>query len=52
MFREKRIVIKGAGDLASGVAARLWRSGFPVIMTEIEHAPDGSKACFLFRCRL
>ncbi len=36
MFSEKRIVIKGAGDLASGVAARLWRSGFPVIMTEIE----------------
>jgi len=31
-----KIVIKGAGDLASGVAARLWRSGFPVIMTEIE----------------
>ena len=31
-----KIVIRGAGDLASGVAARLWRSGFPVIMTEIE----------------
>jgi xanthine dehydrogenase accessory factor len=36
MFKEKRIVIKGAGDLATGVAARLWRSGFPVAMTEIE----------------
>ncbi len=36
MFSEKRIVIKGAGDLATGVAARLWRSGFPVTMTEIE----------------
>jgi xanthine dehydrogenase accessory factor len=36
MFKEMRIVIKGAGDLATGVAARLWRSGFPVIMTEIE----------------
>ena len=36
MFSEKRIVIKGAGDLATGVAARLWRSGFPVMMTEIE----------------
>lgn len=35
MFSGKRIVIKGAGDLATGVAARLWRSGFPVIMTEI-----------------
>ena len=36
MFSDKRIIVKGAGDLASGVAARLWRSGFPVIMTEIE----------------
>ena len=36
MFKEKIIVIKGAGDLATGVAARLWRSGFPVLMTEIE----------------
>ncbi len=36
MFSRKRIVIKGAGDLATGVAARLWRSGFPVMMTEIE----------------
>ncbi|MEJ2587384.1 MAG: selenium-dependent molybdenum cofactor biosynthesis protein YqeB [Deltaproteobacteria bacterium] len=35
MFKHRRIVIKGAGDLATGVAARLWRSGFPVIMTEI-----------------
>ncbi len=29
------IVVKGAGDLASGVALRLFRSGFPLIMTEI-----------------
>ena len=36
MFSQKIIVIKGAGDLATGVAARLWRSGFPVIMTEID----------------
>ena len=36
MFSRKRIVIKGAGDLATGVAARLWRSGFPVMMTEIK----------------
>jgi xanthine dehydrogenase accessory factor len=36
MLSQKRIVIKGAGDLATGVAARLWRSGFPVMMTEIE----------------
>lgn len=29
------VLIKGAGDLASGVALRLYRSGFPVIMTEL-----------------
>ncbi len=29
------VVIRGAGDLASGVALRLQRAGFPVVMTEI-----------------
>lgn len=29
------VLIKGAGDLASGVAARLYRCGFPVAMTEL-----------------
>jgi xanthine dehydrogenase accessory factor len=29
------VLIRGAGDLASGVAARLERSGFPVVMTEL-----------------
>lgn len=29
------IVIKGAGDLATGVAHRLYKSGFPIIMTEV-----------------
>lgn len=29
------VLIKGAGDLASGIGLRLWRSGFPVVMTEI-----------------
>lgn len=29
------VLIKGAGDLASGVAARLLRCGFPVVMTEL-----------------
>lgn len=28
-------LIKGAGDLASGVAVRLYRCGFPVVMTEL-----------------
>lgn len=30
-----RVVIKGAGDLATGVGFRLWRAGFPVVMTEL-----------------
>jgi xanthine dehydrogenase accessory factor len=34
---ECKILIKGAGDLASGVALRLFRSGFPVAMTELPH---------------
>lgn len=35
MKRERIIAIKGAGDLASGVALRLWRCGFPVVMSEL-----------------
>ena len=33
----EKILIKGAGDLASGIAWRLQRAGFPIIMTEIEN---------------
>lgn len=29
------VVIKGAGDLASGIAIRLFRSGFDVVMTDL-----------------
>lgn len=32
---QKLIIIKGAGDLATGIAHRLFRSGFPVLMTEL-----------------
>ena len=32
--RPLRVLIKGAGDLASGIAVRLYHSGFQVIMTE------------------
>lgn len=35
MFQHVHVLIKGAGDLASGVAVRLHRSGFPVVMTEL-----------------
>jgi xanthine dehydrogenase accessory factor len=36
VFEDVRVVIRGAGDLATGVAARLWRAGFRVVMTELE----------------
>ena len=29
------IVIKGAGDIASGISFRLWHAGFDIVMTEI-----------------
>ncbi|MFN8490255.1 MAG: selenium-dependent molybdenum cofactor biosynthesis protein YqeB [Caldilineaceae bacterium] len=35
MKQRKVVVVKGAGDLATGVALRLWRTGFAVIMTEL-----------------
>ncbi|MDX1520337.1 MAG: selenium-dependent molybdenum cofactor biosynthesis protein YqeB [Anaerolineae bacterium] len=34
-FKNCLVLIKGAGDLASGVAFRLKRAGFPLIMTEL-----------------
>lgn len=37
LFSATRVLIKGAGDLASGVALRLHRCGFPVIMSELAH---------------
>lgn len=33
--RTVRVVVKGGGDLASGVAWRLWKCGFQVAVTEI-----------------
>jgi xanthine dehydrogenase accessory factor len=35
LFPDTLVLIKGAGDLATGVAYRLFRSGFPVLMTEL-----------------
>lgn len=34
-FRETLILLKGAGDLGTGVAYRLHRAGFPVAITEL-----------------
>ncbi len=35
MTQSQTVLIKGAGDLATGVALRLMRCGFPVILTEL-----------------
>ncbi len=37
MHARPLVLIKGAGDLASGVAFRLYRCGFPVVMTELAY---------------
>lgn len=34
-MKDVRILIRGAGDLASGIALRLYHSGFSIVMTEI-----------------
>lgn len=36
MFSKYRIIIKGGGDLATAVAHKLFRAGFPVVITELE----------------
>ena len=30
-----RVVIRGAGDLASGIALRLWRAGLDVVLLDV-----------------
>ena len=37
MAGKPRVLIRGGGDLASGVAARLHRSGFAVLILELPH---------------
>jgi xanthine dehydrogenase accessory factor len=34
-FSGFRVVVRGGGDLGSGVAYRLWHCGFPVLITEL-----------------
>jgi xanthine dehydrogenase accessory factor len=34
-LREITVLVRGAGDIATGVAHRLFRSGFQVCMTEM-----------------
>ena len=41
-IRRTRVLIRGAGDLATGVAHRLFRSGFRVCLTETATPPGGA----------
>ncbi len=36
LFRNVSVVVRGGGDLASGVVYRLVKAGFPVLVTELE----------------
>ena len=36
MIKNKLMIVRGAGDLATGVIHRLWNAGFPVIILETE----------------
>jgi xanthine dehydrogenase accessory factor len=47
IFEDCRVLIKGAGDLATGVAWRLWRAGFPLAMTELSQ-PLALRRCVAF----
>lgn len=55
---ENKVLIKGAGDLASGIALRLHRSGYPVVMTEtavpttVRRTVAFSPAIYLGTCRV
>ena len=36
-MKEGRIVVRGGGDIATGTIHRLWKSGFKVLVLEIEY---------------
>jgi xanthine dehydrogenase accessory factor len=36
LFRRVMVLVLGGGDLASGVIYRVWRAGFPVVVTELD----------------
>ena len=47
-----KIVIKGAGDLATGIASRLYHAGHQIVMTEIPGSVDRKAQCGTFPCRI
>ena len=37
LFAHTPVLIRGGGDLATGIVYRLYKAGFPVIVTELPH---------------
>lgn len=37
LFEDHLVLLRGGGDLATGVAQRLYRAGFPMVVLELEH---------------
>ena len=46
------ILLRGGGDLASGVALRLHRAGFQIVITELEKPLAVRRTCLIFRSGL
>ena len=47
------VLIRGAGDLASGIALRLHHAHMQVVMTDLPHPTAIRRTvCFSARCRL
>lgn len=44
------VLIRGAGDLATGTACRLWRAGFQVVMTELPQPKAVRRAVSFSQC--
>ena len=44
------VLIKGAGDLATGTAVRLYRAGIPVVMTEVAQPPAVRRTVAFSQC--
>ena len=44
------VLIKGAGDLATGTALRLYRAGFSVIMTDLEQPTAVRRSVAFCQC--
>lgn len=49
MKRDDLIVVRGGGDLATGVVHRLWSAGLRVLVLETAHPPPSVGRCLSVR---